>query len=380
VIVKTMRSVKSLAIQDKLRVARQELAEALIERDTEVDLVLTACLAGEHVLLVGPPGTAKSLLLESVARWLDGKRFSCLLTKFTQMEELFGPVSLQGLKEDRFVRVTTGRLPEADIGFLDEIFKSSSAILNTLLRILNERTFDDGSGIARPVELKLCVAASNEWPSAQEGGQELGALFDRFLFRHTVKPVMSGAGRERLLWSDNLTPRFSSRITASELEQAQQEAARIPWSPSAREALEQILKELFKEGVRPGDRRQRKAVQAARAYAYLNGATQVDAEHLEVLASILWDEPQEQPQICARVIGKIANPAGLKVTGLLIEVEQVLANCDVRNLTQAATAAAKLAEIERQLLPLKDSARGERARAYVQDQLKKLKLASLEAH
>ena len=96
-------------------------------------------LAREHVLLVGPPGCAKSLLLEAVMRWLGGKTFTCLLTRFTTPEELFGPVSVAGLKEDRFRRITSGKLPEADGCFLDEVFKGSSAILNTLLRLLNER-------------------------------------------------------------------------------------------------------------------------------------------------------------------------------------------------------------------------------------------------
>src|SRR5262249_21068596 len=92
---------------------------------------------------------------------------------------LAGPISIAGLKEDRYRRVTTGKLPEADLAFLDEIFKASSAILNTLLRLLNERVFENGDGPFVKVPLKLAVAAANEWPQSQEGGKELGALFDR---------------------------------------------------------------------------------------------------------------------------------------------------------------------------------------------------------
>src|SRR3954471_18168253 len=129
-------------VRDKFTQARKELSTALIEREDEVDLVLTALLANEHVLLVGPPGCGKSLLLDSVLSWIGGTRFTILLTKFTTVEELMGPVSLAGLKEDKYVRVTTGKLPEADFAFIDEVFKGSSAILNCLLKILNERTFD----------------------------------------------------------------------------------------------------------------------------------------------------------------------------------------------------------------------------------------------
>src|SRR5262249_27627236 len=140
-----------------------------------------------------------------------------------------------------------------------------------------------------------------------------------------------------------------------------------------------ILRELGREGIQPGDRRQFKAVGAAQAFAYLNGSEQVEAEHLEVLASVLWDDPIEQPEKCARVVAKIANPVGMKVNGLLLEAEQILSSTDITNLAQAAAATTKLAEIEKTLASLKSNGRVERARAYVREQIRKLKLASIEA-
>jgi MoxR-like ATPase len=110
-------------VREKFATARRELSAALIERDEEVDLVLTALVAGEHVLLVGPPGSAKSLLLDSVLAATVGRKFSILLTKFSVPEEVCGAVSLAALREDRYVRVTAGKLPEADFAFLDEVFK-----------------------------------------------------------------------------------------------------------------------------------------------------------------------------------------------------------------------------------------------------------------
>src|SRR5205823_1979953 len=133
-------------LQEKFTTMRRELSTALIERDEEIDLVLTALIAQEHVLLVGQPGCGKSLLLDSVMKWMHGRRFSILFTKFTCPEEVVGPISIAGLKEDKYRRVTTGKLPEAELAFLDEAFKGSSAILNTLLRILNERVFENGDG------------------------------------------------------------------------------------------------------------------------------------------------------------------------------------------------------------------------------------------
>ena len=141
------------AVREKFAQARRELSASLIERDDEVDLVLTALVANEHALLVGPPGCAKSLLLDSVLALTGGTKFAVLLTKFSVPEEVVGPVSLSALKEDRYVRVTAGRLPEAEFAFVDEVFKASSAILNTLLKILNERVFDAGDGVTKVVPL-----------------------------------------------------------------------------------------------------------------------------------------------------------------------------------------------------------------------------------
>src|SRR3954451_6185821 len=120
------------ALHAKFAAARKALSAALIERDDEIDLALTALLAGEHLLLVGPPGCAKSLLLDALLSWTGGAKVSILLTQFTTPEELVGPVSLSALKADRYIRVTAGKLPEAEFAFCDEIFKASSAILNTL--------------------------------------------------------------------------------------------------------------------------------------------------------------------------------------------------------------------------------------------------------
>jgi MoxR-like ATPase len=363
-------------VRDKFAAARAALCGALIERDDEVDLALTALVADEHALLVGPPGCGKSLLLDSLLALTGGAKFSVLLTKFSVPEEVVGPVSLSALRADKYVRVTTGKLPEAEYTFIDEVFKASSAILNTLLKILNERVFDAGDG-PRPVPLKLCVAASNEWPSP-DTGKELSALFDRFVLRSAVNPVRTAAGRKRLLWGDVPRP-AAPLMTPTDVEYARSAAAALPWSADAKGALEVVLKELAKEGVRPGDRRQRKTVGAVRAFAYLGGADEVRPEHLEVARHCLWDDPQEQPQVAARVIARVANPAGMRVAQLLLEADQVAGGADARDLAASATAAAKLGEIDKQLAALSGDARADRARAHVREQLKALKLASIAA-
>jgi MoxR-like ATPase len=153
----------------------------------------------------------------------------------------------------------------------------------------------------------------------------------------------------------------------------------LPWTNEAREATETILRELAKEGIQPGDRRQFKAIGVAQAFAYLNGADTVEPEHLEAYAHCLWDDPLEQPEKVAQVVARIANPTGMKLNALLLEAEQILAATDVRNLAQAATATAKLQEVDRQLATLKSDARVERARSYVKEQIKKVRFGSMDA-
>lgn len=363
-------------LQDKFTTTRRELSFSLIERDDEIDLALTATIAQEHVLYVGPPGTAKSLLADTVSGWMNGNLFSILLTKFSTPEEVFGPVSVAGLKADIYRRIPTGKLPEAHVAFVDEIWKASSAILNTLLKILNERTWqNDGTLVHCP--LRLCIAASNEWPNS-ESGKELEALFDRFLFRKPVKPIATARGLSSLLWTSDLTPHLSTSITPDEIDKAHAEAIALPWSAEAKDALVTIIGDARREGIVAGDRRVRKSVAATQSYAWLSGASEVAPDHLEILAHTLWADPAEQPRKLAEIVGKIANPQGMRVTALLAEAEQIVASADLKNLAQAAAATKKLGEIVKQLSAVSHP-RAITAKEHVAAEVKRIKLASIEA-
>lgn len=167
-----------------LRGVIERAQHGLTDRASLVETLVLAAVAGEHVLVVGPPGTAKSEAVRRVAEELGGAYFEYLLGRFTEPNEVFGPVDLRRLREGVVEIETAGMLPEAEVAFLDEVFLGSTAILNTLLGILNEKTFRRGATV-RTCPLRLCVGATNTLPD----DASLAAFADRFLIRVFVEPV-----------------------------------------------------------------------------------------------------------------------------------------------------------------------------------------------
>ncbi|HEY2730325.1 MAG TPA: AAA family ATPase [Polyangia bacterium] len=167
-----------LRAAEKVREVGRALDDRYLDKSEIVRLLLVTLVAGEHMLIVGPPGTAKSALVRHLARLVDARYFEYLLTRFSEPNEIFGPVDIKAFREGTFVRRVEAMLPDAEIVFLDEIFKSNSAILNALLSILNERRFFTGSAT---IKVPLCslFGATNEVPN----DDALGAIFDRFLVR-----------------------------------------------------------------------------------------------------------------------------------------------------------------------------------------------------
>jgi len=267
-----------LPMEPKHRVRLQAIIDALerglVERRQSVRLCLLCALAGEHTLLIGPPGTAKSELARRLhTAFRDARYFERLLTRFSVPEELFGPLSIKALEEDRYERHTDGFLPDASIAFIDEVFKANSAILNALLTLLNEREFDNGAG-RQHCPLISAVGATNDVPEDEVAD----AFFDRFLLRLPVAAV-SAASFGALLQvgpgSDWAPPPPDLALDQNDLALIANEAAAVDVSAALVALLAELRQHFAAEPIYVSDRRWVKIVSLLRVAAATEGRSEV---------------------------------------------------------------------------------------------------------
>jgi MoxR-like ATPase len=286
----------------KFQALQKEMEGHLFERREELEGLLLALLSRQHLLLIGPKGAAKSLMIRLLASSIEGaKYFERLLTRFTLPDELFGPVSISALKKDRFSRLTRGYLPEAHFAFLDEIWKANSSILNSLLSLINERLFyNDGEVLQCPLETMM--GASAELPQEEA----LSALYDRFLLRYQVKYIAED-GHLLDMMADVRPPVMKSRITLDEIHDAREAVEGVEVDRPLLESIAKIRRRLGTEGLSLSDRRYKESLSIVRSKAWLNGRTYAIEDDLAVLANILWDDPASEPLVRGFVLD-IANP------------------------------------------------------------------------
>lgn len=329
-------STSSAPLAQRLKVLGQTLERQFIGKDEVIRLLLVSVIAGEHALLVGPPGTAKSALVRSLSRLLDARYFEYLLTRFTEPNELFGPVDIQAFRGGEYRRRTEGMLPEAEVVFLDEVFKSNSAILNSLLTLLNERIYTVGSSIVK-CPLVSVFGASNEVPA----DETLVAIFDRFLLRirsenldayHFTELLQRGVENEvRALEDEPARP----LVAASELvAHGRGFGRKLRFEPSFLATYKALVFQIRAEGVSISDRRVVKLLKLFAASAFLDGRDTPDAGDFFLLKHVWNSEDQApilegivQPELEAHLREhpdrRRVGATGVGIEGLAAEIDRI---------------------------------------------------------
>ena len=295
-------------LREKIEKNLEILNNGLVGKEKVMKLGLLSILSGENMILVGPPGTAKSeisrRLREILADTDSETYFEYLFTKFTTPEEIFGPLSIKQLQNDKFERNTEGYMPSSRIVFLDEIFKANSSILNTLLTILNERVFHNGLKREKTPLISL-IGASNELPFEND---ELTALYDRFLIRAVVGYV-SDDEIEILLDIKETDMEIPAEIkfTESDLNEIRNESEKVRVTFGIKKTIMQIRQDynkIFAEDNHEiiSDRKLVKMVKLLKISAYLNGRDKVDFSDLMLLINCLWNNPENIEKVTKLVL------------------------------------------------------------------------------
>jgi len=313
---------------EKITLAKDTLTRFFVERDAEIHGIILSMLASTHILLLGPPGTAKSQLVIAWSKLIEGsKYFQWLLTKYTTPEEIFGPYSLAALEKDEYLRKTENKASEAHFIFFDEIWKANSGVLNANLTLINERLFYNGQ---TPVKVPLItlVGASNELP---EEDDNLDAMLDRFLLKYHVKPIVEESNFMKMLNGgipDNIKP----VLTLDDIYTLQKLTQQVKLPSEMLELYATLRRDFSTEGLLSSDRTYRNTIDILKAEALLRYSkdffveggkakdlsiedVQVEEDDFEVLRHALWSDPKQESKIYTTILAEI-NPDKNKVVEL----------------------------------------------------------------
>uniref|UniRef100_UPI00402606DA AAA family ATPase n=1 Tax=Prevotella sp. TaxID=59823 RepID=UPI00402606DA len=340
-------------MKERFKLLLRDMNRGIYEKETEISLSLLAALAGESVILLGPPGVAKSMVARQLKNaFRDAHSFEYLMSRFSTPDEIFGPVSIQKLKtSDTYERAVDGYLPTADVVFLDEIWKAGPAIQNTLLTVINEKIFRNGNREMH-LPLKLLVAASNELPAKGEG---LEALWDRFVIRIESRPIKMEKNFRAMLLEvksslevkseerrvKNSTDLFEDTISdeqigadvsisSAEYAEWSQAIDKIGVKEEVLDAISRIRKALRavnvdeaaeRRNIYVSDRRWKNIVRLLRTSAFMQDREEVDICDLLPIYHCLWQEPEERDAIRSIVIRSLFGPFADK----LVEMKKALA-------------------------------------------------------
>lgn len=298
-------------VQDRIRDILQCISVGIYGKETILSKALLCAIAGESLFILGPPGTAKSLMarrLKSIFR--DAKAFEYLMSRFSTPDEIFGPISISKLKnEDKYERLIEGYLPDASVVFLDEIWKAGPAIQNSLLTAINERIYKNGTSLIN-LPMKVLIAASNELP---EEGQGLEALWDRFLIRIVSNSIDDESSFFKMVKHNTpLEVELSDSLVINDAEYSywQEEIKKILIPDEVCSIVSVLRKRLKAEGDKEGhqqsdfyvsDRRWKKVFGLMQTSAFLNGRSSIDVTDLLILYHCLWNNTDDIPIIISCV-------------------------------------------------------------------------------
>jgi len=289
-------------IRDKMIDIETELNGQFISRHKEIRGLLQALLSRQHILILGDPGTAKTSMCQAWAEGCELSFFRRLITQFSTPDELFGPVDIKSYKENGvFRRLTQGKAPDAEVVYLDEVFKGGPTILNSLLSLMEERIFDN-DGVTVQCPLVTLIGTSNELPADDAG---LDAFYDRFLLRYMVTYLDDASDFSAMLRSS--TQAVSVRITSEELKLAQTEVVSLPISAITYDSMQSIWDALREEQISVSDRRYKQMLSVMQAHAWLAGFPEVLPDSVIVGADILWTKPDQQ-RLVERIVRTCVNP------------------------------------------------------------------------
>lgn len=273
---------------------RTQLNKSFLERTEVIDGVLASVITGQNCFLFGAPGTGKSELVRAISKgFFNSKFFSYLLSPTTDPSELYGPVAVSKLLEDEYTRDVTGYLPDCNIAFLDELFRGSSAVLNSLLQLLNERTFNNGKELIE-TDIVSVVAATNSFPTEES----LQAFCDRFLFRPTVeglkKPTSKRLLYEWALGESRPTIEAHTGVPYKSLVQLREAANAVKVHEEFINAFTECMEMLESRGIQVSDRRRVQILKFLRGWAVVQGEDNLHADFLhDTLHHIVYQTPED---------------------------------------------------------------------------------------
>lgn len=315
--------------QAKMQQIYVEMNNLFVERDELIKIMQLAIATGTNLLMLGPPGTAKSAITyELCGRIENANYFQWMLNKTSDPSEVFGPFSVKEMENDKFLRITTGKLPEAHIAFMDEVFKSNAPTLNALLTIMNEHIFYN-DGKPQPVPLISMFGASNEPPE----DETLDAMYDRFIFRMNVQYIHDAANKKRM-HSNYIDGRAGllglaakTTISLTELQTLQQAAKAVRVPKDVINKFIRLINDLDRQAIHVSDRRQNECFKIMQGSAVLRGSNVVGLDDFKSLIYVLWEKEEHIPLIESAIL-KMVNPYDDRFKELKENFNQVKTDID----------------------------------------------------